>query len=113
MRTYQCALPKASEVNALTFRLFMPWRDNRPMAVRCRHADCKVLVSKDQKEWTEVASMKGVAPAWTANTFSHGRDNLWPVSGLSSIARLIPTKTTPTSAYKPAIYTQNDGQTLC
>jgi hypothetical protein len=58
-RVYQCNLAKPVELSGLTFRLFMPWRDNRPMAVRNRHADCKVLVTKDQKQWTEVAAIKG------------------------------------------------------
>ena len=57
--TYQCNLAKPGRINALSFRLAMPWRDNNPMTVRDRHADCKVRVSADQKTWKEVGSLAG------------------------------------------------------
>jgi hypothetical protein len=54
LHAYQCNLPKSSELKALTFRLYM----SNAMPVRMRHADCKILVSDDQKTWKQIAEVK-------------------------------------------------------
>ena len=58
-RMSQCTLAQPANLAAISFRLRMPGRDSNPMSVRNRHADCKVLVSKDLKAWKEVAHIKG------------------------------------------------------
>jgi hypothetical protein len=61
VRTAVFTLPKASEVQAINFRMLMPggYPVGATMLVKYSHADLKISVSSDGKEWAEIASIKG------------------------------------------------------